>query len=233
MTQIDHYGNVIADNFLTARNILTIAKKDVRLVNNKESTLLTVQEYENHLAHWRYFRTTGVLINAFNYEYKHVRDFFAFCSRMHQPYMFITPDEMILTLNESGMLPYVISDGKTTKQIYRSVYREYFASIDSNADASEIEKMLYIRRCTGEMIISRHFFPLFFETLDEELESITLTVKSSDATIHIAIANQQNIIIYTHRYPLNDIHGFPRSHLDILADVAKTFGTEPAIDSIT
>lgn len=231
MAQIDSHGNVITDNFLITRNILTIAKKDVRLIKNKQETLITVEDYENHLAHWRYFRTTGVLNDHLNYEYDYVRNFFAFCSRMNQPYMFITPDEMMVALDDSGMLPYVISDGKTTKQIYRAVFREYFTSIDSNAEASEVEKMPYIRRCIGEMIIGRHFFPLFFEGMDKQLEWITLKISPMIEIATVTLADVDNNIVHTYGCSIDDSSGFPRSHLDILKDMRLAFQMTPLIES--
>lgn len=230
MAQIDSHGNVITDNFLVAKNILTISKQDVRLGNNKQSVLITLDDYQVHLAHWRYFRTTGVLFERLNYEYDYVRDFFAFCSRMNQPYMFITPNEMMTALDDSGMLPYVISDGKMTKQIYRAVFREYFSTIDSNADASAVEKLCYIRRCVGEMVIGRHFFPSLFEGMNEHYEWITLRIPPMSEIITITIAYANNDIAHTYDCGINDTSGFPRSHLDILKDMQLACQMAPLIE---
>lgn len=231
MTFAQDDDNIPVNNFLIAKNLLTIAKKEIKLWgNHNEFVYIEPEIYKSRLAEWRYFRTTGQLDVAWDHVYDIERAFYAFCSRSHQPFMFVTSDEVLNALGDAGT-PYVFTDEHMVRQIYRSVFRDYFATIPINSDWKTIYQQPYIRRCVGEMVLGRHLYPMFFDGLDEELEWITLFVDPSSSNVRVHIANQQNIVIYKQHYPLNDNIGFPRSHLDILADVIKIFITEPTIDT--
>lgn len=230
MSTIQNGEYVPVNNFLIAKNMLTIAQKEILLCGgNGEQIVITTDVYRRALAEWRHFRITGQLDDHWNHVSDLERSFYAFCSRANQPFMFVTADEVVIALGDSGT-PYILSDQDTTRQIYRTVYREYFSIVSNKDSWKNIYRQPYICRCVGEMTIWRRINPELFDGLDEELESIKLVVRPESTSVTADIANQENIVIYRQRYPLDDPTGFPRSHLDILTDVIKTFTTDPIIE---